>query len=110
MSQENERRARELLAELDGLHDGDHALERDTDAIRATRKALDEAVEAVAEEQAFDQPCKFGNRVDGHAVYCHNDEWLEGPRKCRRSWYTGGVVRDEDCPGFAPNDRGEGVG
>lgn len=52
---------------------------------------------------AFDQPCKFGHRVEGHAVYCHNDEWKDGPRKCRRSWYTGGSVKDEDCDGFQPN-------
>src|SRR3990167_11162825 len=22
---------------------------------------------------AFDQPCAFGHRVNGHAVYCHNE-------------------------------------
>jgi hypothetical protein len=62
-------------------------------------------VELTADEDecATDQPCKFGNRVSGHAVYCHNEEWSEAPRKCRRSWYTGGLERDEDCPGFAPN-------
>lgn len=54
-------------------------------------------------ECAFDQPCRFGNRVDGHAVYCHNDAWTDGPRKCRRSWYTGGETKDEDCPGFEKN-------
>lgn len=57
---------------------------------------------------AFDQPCKFGNRVSG-SVYCHNDEWEDGPRKCRRTWYTGGEVRDEDCEGFEPNPDYEGV-
>ena len=55
------------------------------------------------EEQAFDQPCAFGNRCGGHAVYCHNEAWPNAPRKCRRSWYTGGEVRDEDCPGFLRN-------
>lgn len=62
-------------------------------------------VELVADHDdcAFDQPCKFGHRVECHAVYCHNDKWKEGPRKCRRTWYTGGEVRDEDCEGFAPN-------
>lgn len=55
------------------------------------------------EDDAFDQPCKFGHRVDGHAVYCHNDAWRDGPRKCRRTWYTGGETKDEDCPGFEPN-------
>ncbi len=55
------------------------------------------------EDCAFDQPCAYGHRVGGHAVYCHNDEWKEGPRKCRRTWYTGGKVRDEDCEGFKPH-------
>jgi hypothetical protein len=54
-------------------------------------------------DSAFDQPCKYGHRVEDHSVYCHNDEWVDGPRKCRRTWYSGGEVRDEDCPGFAPN-------
>lgn len=52
---------------------------------------------------AFDQPCKFGHRVEGHAVYCHNDAWEDSPRKCCRTWYSGGKTRDEDCPGFQPN-------
>ena len=62
-------------------------------------------VEMVADHEdcAFDQPCKYGHRVEGHAVYCHNDEWKEGPRKCRRTWHTGGEVMDEDCEGFAAN-------
>jgi hypothetical protein len=60
-------------------------------------------VEMIDDHQAFDQPCAFGNRCDDHAVYCHNDAWRDGPRKCRRTWYSGGEVRDEDCPGFAPN-------
>lgn len=64
---------------------------------------LPNLVELVADESAFDQPCIYSNRVEGHAVYCHNDGWTEGPRKCRRTWYTGGEVRDEDCEGFAPN-------
>jgi hypothetical protein len=59
---------------------------------------------ADADDCAFDQRCKFGHRVEGHAVYCHNDAWVDGPRKCRRSWYTNGQTRDEDCPGFQPND------
>lgn len=58
---------------------------------------------AEAEDCAFDQPCKYGHRVECHAVYCHNDGWKDSPRKCRRTWYTGGEVRDEDCPGFEPN-------
>lgn len=60
-------------------------------------------VEFMEEEQAFDQPCKYGNRCGGHAVYCHNDEWKDSPRKCRRTWYTGGEIKDEDCEGYAPN-------
>ena len=63
-----------------------------------------------SEEDAWDQPCRWGHRVNGHAVYCHNDEWTEGPRKCRRTWYTGGDVRDEDCPGFKPNKCGSKLG
>lgn len=58
---------------------------------------------AGSEDCAFDQPCAHGHRVENHAVYCHNDAWKEGPRKCRRTWYTGGEVRDEDCPGFSLN-------
>lgn len=38
-------------------------------------------VELVAEEQTR-APCKWGNIVPGHACYCHNDAWKEGPRKC----------------------------
>ncbi len=60
-------------------------------------------VEVFAGEQGFDQPCRFGNHVGGHAVYCHNGWWIDAPRKCRRTWFTGGEVRDEDCPGFEPN-------
>ena len=62
-------------------------------------------VEMVADQEdcAFDQPCKFGHRVEGHAVYCQNDAWKAGPRKCRRTWYSGGEYRDTDCVGFAPN-------
>lgn len=67
--------------------------------------ALDQAVEMVADEDdsAYDQPCAFGHRVEGHAVYCHNEAWPNSPRKCRRTWYTNGEVRDEDCPGFVAN-------
>jgi hypothetical protein len=58
---------------------------------------------------AFDQPCKFGHRCGGHAVYCHNDGWADSPRKCRRTWATGGETKDEDCPGFQPNPAFTGV-
>ena len=61
-------------------------------------------VELIADEDGgFDQPCRFGNRVESHAVYCHNSGWVDAPRKCRRTWYTGGEVKDEDCPGYEPN-------
>ena len=61
------------------------------------------------DETAFDQRCRFGHRVEGHAVYCHNDNWDDSPRKCRRSWYTNGRIKDEECAGFEPNPdfRGE---
>ena len=59
-------------------------------------------VEMIADESAFDQPCKFGNRVESHAVYCHSDN-PEAPRKCRRTWYTGGEIKDENCPFYYPN-------
>ncbi len=49
------------------------------------------------------QPCVFGNLVVDHSVYCHNEAWPDAPRKCRRTWYTGGKTRDEDCPGYTPN-------
>jgi hypothetical protein len=48
----------------------------------------------------FDQPCRWGQNCDGYAVYCTNDAWLYGPRKCHRNrddW------KHEDCEGFAPN-------
>lgn len=65
-----------------------------------------EIVEMVAEESAFDQPCKYGHRVESHAVYCHNDQWGGKPRKCRHTWYWGENEKgcqDKDCPGFSPN-------
>lgn len=51
------------------------------------------------EESGFDQPCHFGYRVAGHAVYCHNDAWTDSPRKCRRG---ADDYLHEDCPGFVP--------
>lgn len=56
----------------------------------------------------FDQSCRHGGRVEGHSVYCHNENWPEHPRKCRRTWYTGGKVKDEDCPGYEPNNPQSG--
>lgn len=61
------------------------------------------ALLAGPENCANNQPCKFGFLVEGHAVYCHNKEWKGAPRKCRRSWYSNGKVKDEDCEGFKPN-------
>lgn len=54
------------------------------------------------EDSAFDQPCAFGHRVDGHAVYCHNEGWPNGPRKCRRRQDDPKYLH-EDCPGFVLN-------
>lgn len=62
-------------------------------------------VEFIADSKdcAFDQPCIYGHRVEFHAVYCHNTEWEDAPRKCRRTSYSGNEDKDEDCPGFKPN-------
>ncbi len=62
-------------------------------------------VELVAdpEDCAWDQPCKYGHRVEHHAVYCHNHNWADSPRKCRRakSWAFGqDMDTHRDCPGF----------
>ena len=54
----------------------------------------------MVEGSEFNQPCRHGALVDGHAVYCHNKAWKDAPRKCRRTWYTAGAERDEDCEGF----------
>ena len=62
------------------------------------------------DESSFDQPCKYGNRVDGHAVYCHNETWKDAPRKCRQTWYWGKEKdrEDKDCKGFSPNAEYKG--
>lgn len=60
-------------------------------------------VEMVADgDGGHDQPCVFGNRVEGHAVYCHNESWLYAPRKCRRSQQDP-KWKHEGCPGFTAN-------
>ena len=59
-------------------------------------------------EAAFDQRCRFGHRVEGHAVYCHNDAWDDHPRKCHRSWYSNGRITDETCAGFEANSEFKG--
>lgn len=63
-------------------------------------------VEMVADpdECAFDQPCRFGHRVECHAIYCHNDGWLYAPRKCRRSKDPNDDFAQQKCPGFQPNE------
>lgn len=68
---------------------------------RESHRALN-IVELVGfgDDSAFDQPCAFGHRVDDHAVYCHNEAWPDGPRKCRRNRDD---YRHEDCPGFVAN-------
>ncbi len=63
---------------------------------------------ATAGEKSAPQRCVFGHLVEDHAVYCHNDKWADGPRKCRRTWYTGGKTKDEDCPGFSANPEFKG--
>lgn len=57
--------------------------------------------DADGEDVAFDQPCAYGERVGGHAVYCNNEDYPEGPRKCRRGQYADHLHKD--CPGYAPN-------
>jgi hypothetical protein len=69
----------------------------------AQSKGIVNIVEILADDASgFNQVCKYGYLVDGHSVYCHNDSWLYAPRKCRRTWYTGGETKDEDCEGFSP--------
>lgn len=53
-------------------------------------------------DQGYDQPCAHGNRVEDHAVYCHNGTWLYSPTKCRRTKYNLDF-RHEDCRGFVAN-------
>ena len=53
------------------------------------------------EDGGFDQECKYGNRVEQHAVYCHNDK--SPYRKCHFGWYTGGEEPDNTCPCFKKN-------
>lgn len=78
-------------------------IEFDHNKATGTTNQIVEMITAGDDDCAYDQPCKFGHRVEGHAVYCHNEGWLYSPRKCRRSWYTGGETRDEDCKGYQPN-------
>ena len=81
----------ELRAEYERLN---------ADEIAATPKpSMPNLVETIAgDDQAWDQPCYFGHRIESHAVYCHNEAWLYSPRKCRR----GGDWPHSECPGFRP--------
>jgi hypothetical protein len=53
------------------------------------------------EEQAFDQPCAFGNRVGDHSVYCHHPDGIA--RKCFYRWCTPEQHAKNECGGYAPN-------
>lgn len=74
------------------------------------RQDVPNIVEAVADgDCAFDQPCKFGYRVEDYAVYCHNSGWLYAPRKCHKCSLIGNEHEDCErhatCKGFSPNGR-----
>ena len=56
------------------------------------------------DEHAYDQPCYWGHRFGCHSVYCHNRDMKQ--MKCRRTWFTGGDTKDEDCEGFKANIAG----
>jgi hypothetical protein len=63
---------------------------------------------------AWDQPCRFGHRVETHVVYCHNTAWPMASSKCRRGKGCAEIYgipenRHEDCPGYAPNPLFEGA-
>jgi len=57
-------------------------------------------VELIANEEdcAYDQECKYGYRVENHAVYCHNEK--SKVRKCRFGCFTGGEIPDNKCEFF----------
>ena len=59
-------------------------------------------VELIADPKdcAFDQPCKYARRVETYAIYCHNNEWEDGPRKCYRTFNKDFIF--QDCHGFTP--------
>lgn len=58
------------------------------------------------DDEGWNQACRWGHLVEGHAVYCHcpEERWPDSPRKCFRTWATGGQTRDEDCEGFEPQE------
>ena len=54
------------------------------------------------EEQAFDQPCIYGNRLGGHSVYCHHPDGIA--RKCYYRWETDlKAYERNECGGYKPN-------
>jgi len=57
----------------------------------------------LVEAGEWNQACRWGHLITNYAVYCHNPN--ADVRKCRRTWYTGGEVRDEDCPNFASRNE-----
>lgn len=66
-------------------------------------------VELLTDDSAFDQECKYANRVETHAIYCHNTFWKYAPRKCPRVsgkgyCYDGmAYLPMRRCSGFAKN-------
>lgn len=66
---------------------------------------------ADVDDCAYDQLCKYGHRVEHHAVYCHNDKWADAPRKCKwgKRFYGSDKVgmQEGDCPGFEANTTKE---
>ena len=54
-------------------------------------------------EQAFDQPCKFENRLGFHGTYCHHP--VHGGGKC--PWRFCGPKWHAECEWFEanPNDK-----
>ena len=61
-------------------------------------------VEAIAdpdEEQAFDQPCRYGNRLGSHSVYCHHPAGIA--RKCYYRWCDQKTHKENECGGYDPN-------
>lgn len=62
-------------------------------------------VEAMSdEEQAFDQPCSYENRVGGHGTYCHNT--AVGARKCSYRWTS--AKWHSECEGYQANPAYKG--
>lgn len=58
------------------------------------------------EEQAFYQPCIYGNRVGGHSVYCHHPDGIA--RKCYYRWCSVAAHEKNECGGYEPNPAWRG--